>query len=182
MHAEDAERKAADDTARKTNSGQYVQDEQDNGQNMNEDPDSVQPVQQDFRYDWKFVPLQLRNAKGVEIFYPVNDDWDREWAKRLQWAIEKHRDFAQDDMDKPQKDYEDALHQSKPPRKRTSGNTTNTISIICTSALIRQNRPSELIVVRIYGLREWSIASAGIKIMVETLSYIISYHHRRLTG
>jgi hypothetical protein len=29
--------------------------EQDDGQNMNEDPDFVQPVLQDFRYPWKFV-------------------------------------------------------------------------------------------------------------------------------
>ena len=55
MHAEDAARKAADNTARQANSCQNVQDEQDDGQNMNEDPDSVQPVQQDFRYPWKYV-------------------------------------------------------------------------------------------------------------------------------
>ncbi len=52
---EDAARKAADDTARQANSGQNVKDEQDDGQNTNEDPDSVQPVLQDFRYLWKFV-------------------------------------------------------------------------------------------------------------------------------
>ncbi len=136
MHAEDAARQAADDTARQANSGQNVQDEEDDGQNMNEDPDSVQQVQQDFRYPWKFVSSQLTNAKGNEILYPVNDDWDREWAKRFEWAIENHRDIAQDDMDKLQKDQ---------GWKLTSGNTTNSISIICTNALIRQTRPSELI-------------------------------------
>jgi hypothetical protein len=76
--AEDAARKAADNTARQAKSGQNVQDEQDDGQNMNQDPDSVQPVLQDFRYPWKFVSLQLTNAKGDEILYPVNVNRDRE--------------------------------------------------------------------------------------------------------
>ncbi len=61
MHAEDAVRKVADDTARQANSGQNVQDEQDDGQNMNEDPDSVQPAPQDFRYPWK---LEVRHLAG----------------------------------------------------------------------------------------------------------------------
>ncbi len=63
---------------------------------MNEDPDSVQPVLQDFRYPWKFVSSQLTNAMGDEILYPVNDNRDSEWGKRLEWAIEKHSDIAQD--------------------------------------------------------------------------------------
>ncbi len=94
--AEDAARKAAEVTAHQANSGQNVQDEQYDGQNMNEDPDSVQPVLQDVRCPWKFPCSQLTNAKGGEILYPVNDNRNREWTKRLEWVIEKHHDIAQD--------------------------------------------------------------------------------------
>ncbi len=96
IRAEDAACKAVDDTVRQANSGHNVQDGQDDGQNMNKDPDSVQPVLQDFRYSWKFVTSHLTNAKCDAILYPVNDNRDREWAKRLEWAIEKHRGIASD--------------------------------------------------------------------------------------
>jgi hypothetical protein len=61
---------------------------------------------------------QLTNAKGDEIFYPVSDNRDREWAKRLEWAIEQHRDIAKDDLDKLQQDYEHVFRQSKEAHER----------------------------------------------------------------
>ncbi len=103
--AEDTALKTADDTERQANSGQNVQDEQNDGQKMNEDPDSVQPALQDFRYPWKLVSPQLTNAKGESCamrYYTmtacnhVNDNQDRECAKLLDWAIKKHSDIAQD--------------------------------------------------------------------------------------
>ncbi len=39
-------------------------------------------------------------------------------AKRLEWAIEKHRDIAEDDLDKLQQDYEHVLRQSKEAHER----------------------------------------------------------------
>ncbi len=105
-----------------------MQDDQDDGQEVNEDPDPVQPMPQDFHYPRKFVSSQLTNAKfvsshltnakGDEIFYHVSDNWDREWEKRLEWAIKKHRDIAKDDLDKLQQDYEDVLRQSEQAHER----------------------------------------------------------------
>ena len=44
-------------------------------------------------FPWKFACTQLNNAKG-EIFYPVRDDKDRIWARRLEWVVENHLDIA----------------------------------------------------------------------------------------
>ena len=59
-----------------------MQENHDAGQHMNEDHNSVEPepVIRDSHYPWKFVSAQLTNAKGYEIFYPVNDNRDRQWA------------------------------------------------------------------------------------------------------
>jgi len=51
---------------------------------------------QRFRFPYKFVSAQLTSSKGDEIFYPVNDDQDRQWAMRLDWAIDCHRNIAED--------------------------------------------------------------------------------------
>ncbi len=48
-----------------------------------------------FSFPWKFVSAQLKNSKGDEIFFPVNDERDREWARRLEWVVGKHRDLAE---------------------------------------------------------------------------------------
>ena len=93
-------------------------DNQDADQHVDEGRDSVQPEPVYFHYPWKFVSAQLKNAKGDEIFYPVNDNRDREWARRLEWAIEKHRDIAEDDLDRLQTDYEKVLRRSKKAHKR----------------------------------------------------------------
>ena len=55
-------------------------------------------------FQWKFVSAQLTNSKGDEIFYPVNDGRDREWARRLEWAIDRHRDIAEDDLEELHQD------------------------------------------------------------------------------
>ncbi len=36
-------------------------------------------------FPWKFACTQLKNSHG-EIFYPVRDDRDRLWARRLEWV------------------------------------------------------------------------------------------------
>jgi hypothetical protein len=69
----------------------------------------AEPVpQRHFHYPWRFVSAQVSNAKG-EIFYPVNDNRDRQWARRLEWVIEQHRDLAEDDLD----EMETEMRQSK---------------------------------------------------------------------
>ena len=50
------------------------------------------------------MSAQLSNSKGDEIFYPVNDERDREWARRLEWAIDRHRDIAEDDLEELHQD------------------------------------------------------------------------------
>ncbi len=50
-------------------------------------------------YPWKFVSPQLLDRNGQEIFYPVDDDRDRWWARKMEWAIDHHRDLAERDLD-----------------------------------------------------------------------------------
>ena len=64
-------------------------------------------------YQWKFVSSLLKNSKNEEIVFPVNDDRDRRWARRLEWVIEEHLDRAKADMDQLQTDVEQLLRRSK---------------------------------------------------------------------
>ena len=50
-------------------------------------------------YQWKFVSPQLLNRQGREIMYPVEDDRDRWWAGKLEWAIDHHRNLGERDLD-----------------------------------------------------------------------------------
>ena len=61
---------------------------------------------------------QLKNSKGEEIFFPVDDDQDRLWARRLEWVIEEHLDRAEDDLDTLQADYEAVLRLSREAHER----------------------------------------------------------------
>ena len=50
-------------------------------------------------YPWKFVSPQLLDRNGREILYPVEDDQDRWWARKMECAINHHRDLAERDLD-----------------------------------------------------------------------------------
>ena len=50
-------------------------------------------------YPGKFVSPQLLDYKGTEIMYPVEDDRDRWWARRLEDTVNHHRDLAESDLD-----------------------------------------------------------------------------------
>ena len=50
-------------------------------------------------YPWKFVSPQLLDSKGQEILYPLEDDRDRWWARKLESAVNHHRDLAERDLD-----------------------------------------------------------------------------------
>ena len=50
-------------------------------------------------YPWKFVSPQLLDRNGGEIMYPVEDDRDRWWARKMECAINHHRDLAERDLD-----------------------------------------------------------------------------------
>jgi hypothetical protein len=64
---------------------------------------------------WTF---QLKNSKGDEILFPVNDEQDCRWARRLEWVIEEHLDRAEDDLDKLQADYEAVFRRSEEAHER----------------------------------------------------------------
>ena len=53
-------------------------------------------------YPWKFVSPQLLDFNGQEIFFRVEDDRDRWWAQKMEWAIDQHRDQAEHDLDRLQ--------------------------------------------------------------------------------
>ena len=63
-------------------------------------------------YPWDWVSPQLLNRKGEEIYYPVVNDADRAWARRLEWAINHHRDLAQSDLNGLQGECERVLRDS----------------------------------------------------------------------
>jgi hypothetical protein len=69
----------------------------ENGQREQDIEDEPVPLRR-FHFPWRFVSTQLSNANG-EIFYPVDDNRDRQWARRLEWVVEQHRDIAEDDLD-----------------------------------------------------------------------------------
>ncbi len=50
-------------------------------------------------YQRKFVSPQLLDYKGTEIMYPVEDDRDQWWARRLADTVNHHRDLAERDLD-----------------------------------------------------------------------------------
>ena len=69
-------------------------------------------------YPYRFVSSLLKNSKGEEILYPVNDDRDRQWARRLEWVVKQHLDRAEDDLDELHADYIDVMRQSKEAHER----------------------------------------------------------------
>ena len=69
-------------------------------------------------FPWKFVSSQLKNSKSEEILFPVNDEQDCRWARRLEWVIKEHLDRAEDDLDKLQADYEAVLRRSQEAHER----------------------------------------------------------------
>ncbi len=93
-------------------SSEILSDDGLNEQTQITDHSSVQG-QQTVHYPWKFVSAQLKNSKNEEIFFPVNDDKDQNWARRLEWAADEHRDLADADMDRLQTDFKQVLRQSK---------------------------------------------------------------------
>jgi hypothetical protein len=78
----------------------------------------VPTLQQRFHYPFSFVSAQLTNSKGYEIFYPVTDDRDRQWARRLGYAIDRHREIAEDDIEELHADFFAVLRESKEPHER----------------------------------------------------------------
>ena len=50
-------------------------------------------------YPWKFVSPQLLDRNGQKLLYPVEDDRDRWWARKMECAIKQHRDLAERDLD-----------------------------------------------------------------------------------
>ena len=69
-------------------------------------------------YPYRFVSSLLKNSKGEEILFPVNDDRDRQWARRLDWVVERHLDRAEDELDQLQADYIKVLCRSKEASER----------------------------------------------------------------
>ena len=61
---------------------------------------------------------QLTNSKGDEIFYPVNDERDRQWARRLEWVIGHHLDRAEDDLEELHADNLAVLRESREAHER----------------------------------------------------------------
>jgi hypothetical protein len=70
------------------------------------------------------VSSLLMNSKGEEIIYPVEDDQDRIWARRLDWVVDQHLDRAEDEQNQLQRDFEAVLRQSKQARERKYDHAT----------------------------------------------------------
>ena len=50
-------------------------------------------------YPRRFVSPQLLDRNGREILYPVEDGRDRWWARKMECAINHHRDLGERDLD-----------------------------------------------------------------------------------
>ena len=71
-----------------------------------------------FHYPYHFVSSLLKNSKGDEILFPVNDDRDRQWARRLDWVVERHLDRAEAELEELHADYIDVLRRSQRASER----------------------------------------------------------------
>ena len=71
------------------------------------------PLSGPVHYPWKWVLPQLLNRKGDEIFYLVDPPSDQAWARRLEWAVNSHRDLADGDLSREQTDFERVLRTSQ---------------------------------------------------------------------
>jgi hypothetical protein len=58
------------------------------------------------------------NSKGDETFHPVNDDRDSQWARRLEYAIDRYREIAEDDIEELHADFSAVLRESKEAYER----------------------------------------------------------------
>ena len=82
------------------------------------DSSASEPGTNPVHYPLGSVSSLLMNSKGEEIVYPVEDDRDRIWARRLEWVVDQHLDRAEDEQNQPQRDFEAVLRQSKEARER----------------------------------------------------------------
>jgi hypothetical protein len=53
-----------------------------------------------------------------EIFFPVNDERDREWARWLEWVVGKHRDLVEYDQEGLHTEYLAVLRESREGHER----------------------------------------------------------------
>ncbi len=101
-----------------------------------------QTLQQRFHYPYRFVSTQLTNSKGDKIFYPVNDDRDRQWARRLEFAIDRHWEIAEDDIEDLNDDYYSAvLRDSKEAHERKYNQAYHLVSPSLKKGLRLPTRP-----------------------------------------
>ena len=72
-------------------------------------------------YPWKFVSPQLLDCNGQEIFFRVEDDRDRWWAQKMEWAIDQHRDLAEHDLDRLQAFSNDLVRRVQLQMRKKNG-------------------------------------------------------------
>jgi hypothetical protein len=72
-------------------------------------------------YPWKFVSPQLLDFNGQEIFFRVEDDRDRWWAQKMEWAIDQHRDQAEHDLDRLQAFSNDLVRRVQLQMRKKNG-------------------------------------------------------------
>ena len=64
-------------------------------------------------------------ARVISVLYcPVVNDADRAWARRLEWAINHHRDLAQSDFNGLQGECERVLRRSQSAAVRRDERTS----------------------------------------------------------
>jgi hypothetical protein len=89
-------------------------------------------------FPWKFVSSELKNYKGEEILFPVNDEQDRRRARRLKWVIKKSTWTGQKTILTSCNAITNPC--SVNPGKHTSGSTTRHISPILPSDWMQLTR------------------------------------------
>ena len=72
-------------------------------------------------YPWKFVSPQLLDCNGQEIFFRVEDDRDRWWAQKMEWAINQHRNLAEHDLDRLQAFTNDLVRRAQLQMRKKNG-------------------------------------------------------------
>ena len=84
-------------------------------------------------------PVVKRPGRDLLVvnFYPVNDEQDRQWARRLEWVVEQHRYITEDDLE----EMETEMHKSKEGIFRKYDQDSRSTLLLSTGGLTERTRP-----------------------------------------
>ena len=72
-----------------------------------------EPPQPPVHYHSRTFDSRLKTLSGKKIVYPINDDSDRIWAKRMDWVLDQHIEHSKDELRNCEEDFKAVLGRSR---------------------------------------------------------------------